>query len=334
MKKIATKTKTTTLVFLSLVVSSLAIGSTFSVSALSAGIIQLRGGHSVELVSTENCGDGHICYNLSVSCNKLNSRNVTVKAYHNENSQGSVLFTSGGDGSGLYGANEAARSIIGGMKNAGYETFEVIWRGPNDNYGWADGNAGAGFNSLMCGYAEVAKFINNKLSANKNTICATGNSGGSMQISYGLTIYHLDRLLDFAVLSGGPPAGDLKNICFGNAADSGNTGPARLIDFAHGWAGNGDYCVLANQTSEVVHRLENNSLVPKIKGLRDYNYDTVVSFIQGASDLDNIYRGKIYYDAIESEKSWDVLSQVGHQVHQSPVGAEKILGELIENCKE
>ena len=47
-------------------------------------------------------------------------------------------------------------------------------------------------------------------------LCATGNSGGAVEIAYGLAYHGLTATLDGAVLTSGPPLSDLQKACWGD----------------------------------------------------------------------------------------------------------------------
>ena len=84
-----------------------------------------------------------------------------------------------------------------------------------------------------------------------------------------------------------------------------------------------------------VASLEAESIVSGLPGdLRDYNYpSTKVAFVNGELDVKNVERGRIYYGAITSEKSWLVLSGVPHVVQRNPIGAETIQETLLEGLR-
>lgn len=284
---------------------------------------------TVNLLLTTNCGNFK-CYDIEVFCNDLDVREARIRVNENSNSKGTIIFTSGGSGGSFYGETFAgeisAAKLISDLANQGYETYELKW---NSKFGWAENNAGEGFKKIMCAYNEAFRFIQSELADNKEVMCATGNSGGSMQIGYGLALYNLEEELDYAVLSGGPPTADAVDVCFNTAG-----GPLGLMDYVFGWVDNGDYCRMGIQNNETTEALSRGSIVSSLEGeIRDYSYpNTLVSFIEGQFDTENTRRGRVYYDAIETEKTWKIVPGISHTVHKTEDGAQAIKEGMLANC--
>ena len=279
---------------------------------------------SISKISERDCQDDK-CQRLRINCNNLPVRIADIRYNQPSNPKGTIILTTGGDGMDFYGDKKTEKQpnpyieTISILRDEGYQIFEVRW--PND-HGWAFNNSGEGYKKVMCAYSEVTNYINN-LAVNNDVMCATGNSGGSFQIGYGLTLYNLEEIYDFVLLSGGPPTGDVVDICKkGNAP--------QIMDWVMDYP---DYCKTGNVPDSELENLERESLVSSVPGeLRDLNYpNTIVSFVQGERDKANYLRGEKYYNAITSEKLWKILPKVGHGVQNG--GADEIRTQLLKYCK-
>lgn len=292
----------------------------------------------VELETTYSC-DGYDCYDLLVTCMGMNPQSATVRADHQSNAVGTILFTSGGSGVGYYSgdtdpnlrssSSQQTQRMVQELYDAGYETYEIIYNG---TYGWADANPGAGLAGVMCHYPAIAQWIHDEQASNPDVMCATGNSGGSGQIAFGLAGYNMEMILDVAVLTGGPPFADMLYVCLGENGSPRVSPTTEDIDHAFGWLDNGDYCQNQSGPEWVREVLLENDLSNPAAGW-DYDYaDTYVAFILGGND-DLVTVADNYYDLITSETTWQVLPGVGHGTHKQQPGPSTIANTLIEHCK-
>jgi len=289
------------------------------------------------LISEDVC-DGQICYTVQVNCQGLVTREAEIRSHRNESAKGAVIFTTGGSGRGFYGgstlsANRPSGETVLFFQDQGYETFEISWQG---NFGWATDNPGAGLKAVMCAYAEVVRWIAATLANNPVVIGATGNSGGSMQIGYGLANYGLEDLLDGVVLSGGPPTADAWDVCFGDGERSEpRGGTSVLMDHVLGFLDNGDYCQIGVGPLEAEEIARRESIVSNEPGeVRDYDYPTtVVAFVEGQRDVSNIPRARKYFDVITTAKTWDIVPDGPHSLQNFMAGAAKIRERLFEHLE-
>lgn len=163
----------------------------------------------VELVDSLSC-ENAVCHRLRVSCAGVPGRDVLVREYDRTDPRGTIIFTTGGWGAGRYdrGGREAIQDQV---LHAGFEVFQVEWTGEE---GWVTGGRGHGFAALLCGYAEVVRWIVAERAGQPDLVCAQGNSGGSLQNAYALAVYGLEDVLDMVILSGGPPIVRVGEFCF------------------------------------------------------------------------------------------------------------------------
>ena len=258
--------------------------------------------------------------------------------------RGTVLIASGGGGTRLYEENyqQHGQRIVDGLRSAGFHTAQLQWVD-----GWLMASPGeeAGHARLACRPATVARWVYENIHQQLPELayCATGQSGGAAQISYMLTHYGLDQVLDAVVPTGGPPMGRLDLSCLRDDPDNEvmrlgleNDGfPAdRLIDEGFGYPPDGSGpCAQGDYAFR--DQLREASVA---SGYGDYFYPgTFVWFVQGENDEPNIRRGLTYHDLLIENHSpmvrVDVLPNVVHGVPRTPQGADKILDILINECR-
>ena len=172
----------------------------------------------VQLISQNEAGENQISYHVKVECMELAPREAEIRAYHNQDSNGSVIFVSGGWGKGWYGYSGEAAQTVYTMRENGYETFEIRWLGEQ---GWGTNNSGKGFKRLSCGFSELVQWIVTNIANNPQIVGVTGHSGGSNEISYGLALHNLESIFDVVVLTGGPARSNLVDLCKVNSSGYG-----------------------------------------------------------------------------------------------------------------
>ena len=97
-----------------------------------------------------------------------------------------------------------------------------------------------------------------------------------------------------------------------------------------GWLENGDYCRNSQGPDWTVEALQAEGIIsPLPDEVRDYDYpNTRVVFVEGETDFYSD-GGRIFHDAIMSEKTWIVLPGIGHGVVNDLNGTAAILEELL-----
>lgn len=272
-------------------------------------------------------------YTLKVDANGIETREVRVNAYRQSNSKGAVIVNSGSEGKEFYieAYGTEAEKTIDTLYKAGLEVYEVKW---NESRGWSEHARGKGYPLAVGGFTGVVNFLHENLIDNPDTIIVHGNSGGAIQISFGLELYGLDNIVDVAVLSGGPPISDIKLAVFGNPNNpaywpNGLSGFA-LTDFIMGWDGNGDYCVNRSAPDSIQNLLDTVSIVTNKKP-RSYNYKSRVIFIEANDPTAADHQAEIYFDSIKSAKEWHFLPELNeHALPEFPEGAAKIREVILE----
>ncbi|MBL9004744.1 MAG: hypothetical protein JNJ46_10880 [Myxococcales bacterium] len=135
------------------------------------------------------------CEAYDVVCEGLPAAVVEV-AYYNRTAgtsdKGSIVFGSGGDGTGFYNYTQTKRLL-----DAGYNVIDRRWPA-----GWFTAGT-AGPQQTACRLAALLRYLRASV-APTGAFCATGNSGGSAELSYALTWQGAGKVLDFALPSSGP----------------------------------------------------------------------------------------------------------------------------------
>ena len=144
------------------------------------------------------------CYSMTVTCDGIAPLQAYLKVNAATAPVGTVLFLTGGGGSGLYDnnplwayGNETVENVLG----AHYNTVQISFGAPFDNgaqpNGWLQGPGGV--RRLACRYATVADWVYNnpqKINStssgtNSAPMCATGNREGAGAVGYAAFEYGL-----------------------------------------------------------------------------------------------------------------------------------------------
>jgi hypothetical protein len=121
--------------------------------------------------------------------------------------RGTVVFGTGGSGTGFYGANPSGQALFQSLLSLGFRVVDRAWDPPT---GWMGG--GAGIRNKSCRYATLLTWIHDDVHTG-GAFCATGNSGGSAEIGYAMTTWGREAILDLAVPTSGPPLARLDYAC-------------------------------------------------------------------------------------------------------------------------
>lgn len=298
---------------------------------------------AVRVVSSEPCVLWNAeCHQLGVTCAGIPERQVEVREYQVENPVGAAVFTTGGVGTGAYSARgpEPVRTMET-LLHAGYEVFEVTWQ---DESGWAAGVNSGGYKRAMCGFAQVIEWIAATRADHPSVMCAEGNSGGSFQIAYGLSVYGLEDLLDMVILTGGPPVSRVDVACFGTDDPAlqdavwpdqmARTWAGSLTDGLMGWVGSGDYCKSGSGPEDALGALQATSLVSPTEP-RDYTFpQTKVNFVNSEGDgTRSNHQGRIYYEQITSPKAWHEIAGTAHGIPGTAEGARISRDLYLKECR-
>lgn len=286
----------------------------------------------VRVRSSRPCGDA-VCHRLEVRCGGIPAREVRVREHAVAEPVGAVVFATGVYGVQLYGDEPERRATLEAARAAGLETFEVEWG--ERRMGWGAHADGAGFTGALCGYAAVVRWLHAERADRPELLCAQGNSGGSLQIAYGLSVYGLEELLDLAVLSGGPPITRIDRYCFETKMAPHRRKEAYglgMVDHLLGWRGRGDHCRRGEASEEVVAAALADSLVSPTRE-RDFDFPgTRVVFVESERDK-STREARDYHRAITSAKEWRELPGSAHGVDRTAGTAEEVRRAVVDGCR-
>ncbi|MCH7731817.1 MAG: hypothetical protein IIB44_04775 [Candidatus Marinimicrobia bacterium] len=296
----------------------------------------------VKLVSGPSNCDGHDCYEVEVSSPQLaeiDNALLKVGDPTTSPSRGTIMFMGGGNGTYLWGnQSEHAGRVIEELRAAGFRTVQLQWE-----RGWLTGARGQseGPARLASRPATVMRWVYDNLHQQDDdrAFCATGNSGGSMQISYTLAHYGQANIFDAVVLTGGPPFG---RIDLGLIHDDPNNEQywfdaygTRVADESFGFPPDSTGPGARNDPS--FRRQFQDASVSF--GNWAYVYpETMVWFLFGENEYPVWEaQGMTYYNRLLEAGSplvrLDTVSNTPHVVRSTKEGAEMIRDILLKECR-
>jgi hypothetical protein len=280
-------------------------------------------------------GRSSVLLKLSIIDGFLPRRDVTVRITPSDIApKGALILTTSGFGGSFYGGDSQKDMTIDFALSNGLQVLEITWEG---EYGWATNAEGMGYTRALRAYSKIVKWLKENRIVDSSLIICHGGSGGAMQIAYGLANFNLEEMIDYAILTGGPPTSDLKRAVYGDLGDEARWPNGLLAlgktDYIMGWEGNGNYCKNRGGSSLdfVIETLEAESLVNN-SSTKDYHYETTKLYFVNTDDLTNAdEQGFLYYDMITSDKNWTFLPQeTSHGVGGIEAGATRIREILNE----
>ena len=283
----------------------------------------------VKVENSRGCGKS-ICHELLVSCENIEDWPVEVRETEVENPRAAVVLGTGGPGTTFYFNDNRRKGTRSVLMEESLESFEFRWR-----RNWISaGEITNDMSKQYCVYAETVKWIQEELAEIPQTMCAQGNSGGSFQISYGLTRYGLEDVYDMVILTGGPSS-RLDVGCFGvggpeyeKMAFPANLSSRQSIDVGMGYEDE-RYCQLGSAPASIIDKYEEASVVNKFA---DFSYpNTKVNFVNSEGDKTDLRL--LYYDAIETEKAFYTIPGDVHELDRTVEGALKVQELLVSECK-
>lgn len=170
-------------------------------------------------VGPEHCGTDpltlaqpYTCYEATVVCPLISDRVVNLRVTEppeGTTPRGTVIVGTGGSGKSWYEAPSHAAALLDDLNTAGYRVVQRKWA-----TGWLSGSVS--LHRAACRYATLIDWVFNRPELHTpgdEALCATGNSGGSSEIGYALTVYGMGEKLDLALMTGGPPHGVVHRGC-------------------------------------------------------------------------------------------------------------------------
>jgi hypothetical protein len=287
--------------------------------------------------SSDACPAGPIantvCRRFMVSCPSIKDIQVSVRIIEPAAGvpfRGTVVMGSGGAGAGFYGGDEGGQLLEKDIAAMGFRVVDRSWAG-----GWP--TAEGGMVKESCRYATLLTWIHEHLHKGGKFV-ATGNSGGSAEISYALTTWGRGDILDVAIPTSGPPLGRLDYACVKEASPEwsalcASIVPKGVMECSSGCILGPGNAVCRQVTAEpTTEQLLNDSVMHPGAVV---NYPkTKVYFLYGAHDCgEPVPIGLTYATKVTSEKSIQFVPHTPHALFSTPEGRAAIRKAIDEGTK-
>ncbi len=298
------------------------------------------------------------CYQVTVTgCPGVEDQDAWVKVTSPSGTpKGTVVLTTGTGGENLYEQNFTfGPTVVNNLVAGGFTAAQMTWASPfatGPITGWLTGTTGV--RRAACRVNTFAQWIKNNASIHSGgsgeAFCATGNSGGSGAIAYGLAHYGMDSIFDMVEPTSGPPFGRIDygcvctqptenatigscsysnlNLCYGKATASG------IIDAAYGTG------KCSNSVSDKNSTLGPLFLADSVDAPGgNYTYPkTNVHFVFGGLDTSQaIPLGLDYANqvtAIGVPAPQACVADAPHPIPNVQDGATQVSNDLIALCKK
>jgi hypothetical protein len=297
------------------------------------------------------------CWGLNISCPNVKATlpyDATVKVtMPSGSSQGTIIFLTGGGGVYYYDTYFTyGTDIINSVVGSGFTAAQIVFDNPVA--GWLSGPAGDGNGpiSLACLPATAMEWVDHKVLTAGTPLCATGNSGGSAAIAYGLSQYGLGSILTLAEPTSGPEFARLDYGCSpqseflscavcgaGRQSDSyGLTNAEEYVDPAYTGIVNGeptgpcseDLLGSTENAAQLLHdSILSNTYKPQL------SFSTQVRVLFGGLDTSGgaIPEGLDWVSFITSSATVICVPTAGHELADYSAGASQIEGDLASYCR-
>ncbi len=269
------------------------------------------------------CPPNSVCRGVEVSCPAVTEPAAAFVAVANPTGtpRGVVVLTTGGGGETWALVRNERTDLFEQLRSDGFVVIQVRWA-----QDWLESSPGndAGTAHLGCRPATVFKWIHETyfapLGIARSTngrcgFCITGNSGGSTQVSYALSHYGLESILDGVIPTGGPPHSVLAKACLRKAAEEQYwyaDDTRNFIDRGFGFFDGNGPCRRGDAL--FTPRWNQESIAT---GGNDYVHPrTRVDFILGANDENMVAPNSDYVARLRSEGSpWVTLTIAANTPH-------------------
>jgi len=257
--------------------------------------------------------------------------------------RGLAVFFSGGYGTGWWGAgSDLVQPWLGDIRASGLETVLVEWK---DSWLVSSPGEKAGVAALACRPSTAVKWVHDHLyvplgippGPGECGFCITGNSGGSSQVSYALSFYGEDRILNADFPTSGPPHGAINKGCIRGAPNPQRywytTWAQGVMDSSYGFHEDPIHGPCYLQDPAYVDTWKADSVA---KGGNDYSHpSTRVGFIIGGKDGSvapahaRDYYNKLVKVGGSLAVNWTVVPEMPHSITNSPEGLAELRAELL-----
>jgi hypothetical protein len=318
-------------------------GSILSSVALTVATDRLGTITNASAITCPN-GTPGTCYDLTVSCPNISDLHGYLKVSTPQNSIGTVVYATGGNGTTLLETLQYGKVTIQNLLAANYTVVRLVWGGPfaNQPYGWQTGPGG--IRAVACRPATVLNWVyqnlRNGLSA---PLCAGGNSAGGEQIGLGLAHYGLGSILSMAEVIVGPPFAREDYSCECNQPLSPGLCSSQPLTYCVG-LNNAEQFVdpayVAPICSQAVksHSTANNATFLSDSILSPdavLNYPrTHLHFLWGGQDLSSAsLLGKLYMNSVTSTSDYACVADAPHDVFTVLDAAKQVATDIVNDCQ-
>jgi hypothetical protein len=272
------------------------------------------------------CPSGSVCRGFEVSCPGIQApaRGFIATAKTSGSARGVLMTFNGGGGEAYEFADQVEADWLSQIRGDGFTTVQVRWVDP---WLYASSGEDVGSHVLACRPATVIAWVHDTVFAPMNTpslgagrcgFCLTGNSGGGSQISYAISHYGLEGIIDGIFPTSGPPHAAMAKACKHVAGEAAYWFPAQraeLIDRARGFFHEDGPCL--NHNASYASKWQQEGVDT---GGNDYLHPaTRVHIILGAEDEGYILaHGQDYGTRLKQAGSTMVTVQVIPGMGHSP----------------
>ena len=285
-----------------------------------------------------DCPTGSSCEAFRVICPGVKEAHIAYTSTRPSSGspRGMVIFFSGNVGTTWWAAEPGSIDLMGRLRARGLVTVQVRWA-----RGWSIAAAGedAGTGHLACRPASMIRWLHDHRYAplgipagpiGRCGFCVTGNSGGASQISYALSFYGLEVLLDGVFPTSGPPQAAQDKGCLRRPGETHYHygGKSIVIDQAHGFLAGGpctnaDAAFLARWLAESVDT-----------GGRDFVHpETRIHFIHSDVDIPALPHALDYIARLHNAGTPHLTEQVipgmPHTIQTSAAGLDALFRAII-----
>ncbi|MEJ7728393.1 MAG: hypothetical protein WKG00_04180 [Polyangiaceae bacterium] len=181
-------------------------------TALPLGTISDQGATECVIKGPGTLLPGAACRKLMVDCPDIEPLGAVVAVVAPDNPKGTIVLHDGGGGETFFGRNDLVQRYL----DAGFRIVEMEW-----DSAWEASASHPSIKSAACRPATVMQWVFDEIQGGSRTegFCGQGQSGGSGVMSYALAAYGLGDILDYVMITSGPPFGRMDCGCGSTAAD-------------------------------------------------------------------------------------------------------------------
>ncbi len=290
---------------------------------------------------------GGSCYSVDLSCPGVADFTAYLKVNLPAGTPlGTVMFTGGGNGTGLYEDYTYGDTAVNNVVSAGFTAVQTSFGGPFADApdGWQTGPGG--IRRLACRYATLAQWVYDNINAdNTKPLCATGNSSGGQLIAETLAHYGTDSIFSMVEPTSGPPFSDLEKSCI--------CGPDASVPVVGACGTTANQCLEPKDAKSYVdpaysspicsQSLSTHATSDQAQFVSDtiqspeavLNYPhTRLLFVFGGQDASSaVTLGPDYMKAVSSSKSMTCVTDAPHSIADVLDGAQQVASDIKNFCK-